>query len=396
MAHQMVAHLIHERELSDTSVVRSVCDVLETSGYSPKAIVLSRSEIESRTPPGSCLGDGAPLLVLLLGKSHLPAWLLQPTTEVFPNSVVLIAYDSRNKTAAGIYTLKPFSFPYDVRTPERVVASLLRALAAARKLFLEDPGRYVSPDRRSREATKYEVLEAAKDVTISPSGHGYIESTQSIRVTSEEFERISHYFGLNEYAPRDLVLPSLPQLMKTRPEDRYTDKSFSYRLLVPRDAGVFLAAVETPESSARTKVFQFTFTPPVRRGQSLKYAWSWSHPHIFRTSGQDASTLVTSRSYGQVRLVYTFLCGPLQTVPPFDSGGEPSLVVRNAVGLQTAALNPQRRFLLHGVRYSWVLHEVQPNTSLEISWTLARDYSAQLAAAEASAESEVSPGTKQA
>jgi len=370
VTHSIPATLFFEPFLHGKEVLGAVQRILDLSGF-----VLSHKPLPSTEAERDVvireLSD-APAVFLLFGSGHPPVWL-RKSPELL-NRLRACTVVIRDE---GADWSEEIVVPRGVRYSEGGLADLaIPLLTVTRKLRDElsaNPLAYIPLASRARESEEpYEVISVEKEVTILPNGHGYVETTHRIRVLSSEFDGTGHYFGLNEYSFSDAQVPSLSELMRTPPALRLQQASFSYRLLSPANQGIHMGAVEEAESKPRTKVFRFLFSPRVDPGQVLEYAWSWSHPRVFRQIGHDASTLRCSRRFGSVGLHYSFVCDPGEPVSLFRGGLMPKLTITNPVGVHVALLCPEALPMLHGMRFSWHVQDLEQHSLLTVDWTLGR------------------------
>ncbi len=358
------------RSLRGKSHVEAVRTLLEAMEFE---VVTLDFEETGGDPPESFFSEceSAPVVVIAL-REIVPRWVLRSEAELFPTSIVIIIVDKGSQSIAELQKRYRDVAIYDSSNHEQLLQSLLQYLQEAKVELAADPLAYVPLAKRSTETREpYDVLSVHKDVTVSPSGHGYIETTHCIQVLDDGFEGTSHYFGLNEYTPPEIHLPSLLELMEKSVSKRFTDESFSYRLLAPLDRGIYMSAIEVEhESGSRTKVFKFSFSPTVEKGTIIRFAWSWSHPSIFNQRGEDESCLTCSRHYGEVGLGLTFLRNTGETAWPFSDNGSPILRTTNPVGIDLGSVTPKCTVLLHGIRFGWEIFEAEQNSRLAIHWRL--------------------------
>jgi len=364
------ASIIIDQVLEQSPISTIIETITRASGYVPHVLSVdckdsnTRSEIVSES-------INSPLVVLAF-REEIPQWLQKLDQQTFRNSEVIVVMDEASSSLASLQRALNRLVVYSSSEPQAILEPLARSLAEAKEALAMQPLNYVPLSRRTTEAREpYDVFCVRKEVTISPSGHGRIETKHTIRVLDDGFEGTSHYFGLNEYTPGAIELPSLRELLHHSVEERYSGRSFSYRLLSPSEGDLYMSVVEIEhESQPRTKVFRFLFSPEVKKGTLLRFAWSWSHPGVFNPHGEDASTLRCAREYQEVSVGLTFLRESRSASWPFADGGSPILERKNAVGMELGSLMPRQETLLHGTRFEWRLFSEQENTTLSARWRL--------------------------
>lgn len=309
------------------------------------------------------------VLLLLLSKGHLPSWLKGQREEVlFPSAWVAVLVEAGN--LQQINGLRNFSrvIQFDQDKCADLSLATVRLLRACKNDLIRAPLQYLVPEQQTREELEpYQMLYVDKTVIIMPDGHGQIENRYRLEVIGQHFEGTTHYFGLNEYTPPGTELPSLEVLRNQPPTARFGGRSFSHKLLSPEGRKIKMAVVPLlHESTGRTKVFKFIFTPDVKPGTILDFTWAWSHADIFPPHGKDASTLKCLRHYREVRVCLLF--GHEGTTPVFGAGGEPRMNIYNPLGIKLGTLQGKREPWLHGIQYSWRVFEVPAYTELAIEW----------------------------
>jgi len=363
--------LLYSHRLAETQVPGILQDTLRAAQFAPKGIVIEEGRSEVSGDLEVEIQRHSVVVVVLPGTIP-PQWLSAACKAgLFSSSwVAVLAKDGGEGTLTLTEEDGCFArvLAYDPSRLTELAIATIKFLSECREELLRKPLKYTPLSLETRESVEpYDMLYVKKKVVISPSGHGYIETRQRIQTTNEGFEGTAHYFGLNEYTPSEVQLPSLEDLMAQPPEARFYGSSFAYKLVHPEREDLAMAVIPVPEeSTGRTRIFRFLFTPSIARGTILDFVWSWSHPDIFNPRGKDASTFKCLRDYGELHLDLIF--EHYEDSPIFTPYGVPHLVVYNSLGLLMAIISGKRIPQLHGVQYSWSMYDVPAHTTLVVEW----------------------------
>jgi len=310
-----------------------------------------------------------PLFIFILGEENWEDWGIK-AKEDLKSSVVVFYIDSDKADFEELPAPPEFIIKYGKSMGVELALDSISVFHHIKDLFISQPVTYLPFTKRIPEAREpYRMISVSKCAMVFSSGQGYIESTYDLEVLSQEFEGVSHYFGLTREAPPEAKLPPLEYLLNRPFPDRFLGQTFSYRLLAPAESSLHMAAIEIPEESdERKKVIRFLFTSPISRGQRIKYVMAWSHPRIYSPHGEDTSGFQCVHDYENLHLAYLFVSARGTAKEIFEPHGEPILSIFNPLDIKIGELPGYSQLKLTGLEYSWQLSNLPHGTTLIIKW----------------------------